>query len=127
MNTAVVDDVGFHHAIAISFHDLRKRPSEEVIAHVSEVQRLIGVRRRIFNHHERRRLRRLHEAIMVVGVNNFEQFHPFLRSHHEVKESLHHIEGSHSIRVFLKILSDFLCRFLWFLTRDAQKGESHEG
>ena len=52
---------------------------------------------------------------MVVGVNNFEQLHPFLRSHHEVKESLHHIEGSHSIRVFLKILSDFLCRFLWFL------------
>ena len=44
VNATVVDDIGLHHLIAVSLHNLRERPSEEVIAHVSEVEWLVGVR-----------------------------------------------------------------------------------
>ena len=52
MNTAVVHDVGLHHAVAVSLHDLRQRPAEQVVAHVSEVERFVGVGRRVLDHHQ---------------------------------------------------------------------------
>ena len=52
MDTTVVHDVGLHHLVTIGFHDLRQRPSEEVVTHMSEVQGLIGVGRRVLDHHE---------------------------------------------------------------------------
>ena len=43
MYAAVVDDVGLDHSPAVSFLDLSNRITEEVIAYVSEVERLIGI------------------------------------------------------------------------------------
>ena len=40
---AVVHDVGLHHAVAVGGHDLRQRPTQQVVAHVSQVERLVGV------------------------------------------------------------------------------------
>ena len=43
--TTVVYDVGLHHLVAVSLHNLCQRPSEQVVANVSEVERLVGVGR----------------------------------------------------------------------------------
>ena len=43
VNPAVVNDVCLHNAVAVGLHYLRQRPSEEVVSHVSEVQRLVGI------------------------------------------------------------------------------------
>ena len=52
MDTAVVHDVRLYHLVAIGFHNLCQRPSEEVVTHMSEVQGLIGVGRRVLDHYE---------------------------------------------------------------------------
>ena len=41
----VVDDIGLDDFVAVGLHDLREAPSEQVVAHVSEVKRLVGVGR----------------------------------------------------------------------------------
>ena len=43
VNTTVVHNVGFHHFIAVCLHNLGKAPTKEVVAHMSEVQWLVGV------------------------------------------------------------------------------------
>ena len=43
MDATVVDDIGFHHLVAVGRHDLRQRPSQEVVAHMTEMERLVGV------------------------------------------------------------------------------------
>ena len=45
MDATVVDDIGLDHAVAIGLEDARQRPSEEVVAHVSQVEGLVGVGR----------------------------------------------------------------------------------
>ena len=52
VNTTVVDDIGFHYVPAVCLLNLSDRVAKQVIAHVTEVQRLVGVRRRVFYHHE---------------------------------------------------------------------------
>ena len=42
---SVVDDVGLNHLVAVGLHYLGERPTEQVVAHVSEVERLVGVGR----------------------------------------------------------------------------------
>ena len=43
MYSTVVHYIGLHHTVAVNFHDLCERPSQEVVAHVSQMERLIGV------------------------------------------------------------------------------------
>ena len=43
MYSAVVNDVCLHHTVAVGLHNLSQRPSEKVVSHVSEVQRLVGI------------------------------------------------------------------------------------
>ena len=52
--SAVVDDVGLDHAVAAGLHQPRQREAEQIVADVAEVERLVGVGRRIFDHHQRR-------------------------------------------------------------------------
>ena len=56
MYSAVVDDVCLYHTVAVGFHNLGERPSQEVVSHMSEVQRLVGIGRRILHHHQWRLL-----------------------------------------------------------------------
>ena len=53
VDTTVVYDVGFHHLVAVCLENFGEAETEEVVAHVPQVERLVGVGRRIFNHHER--------------------------------------------------------------------------
>ena len=53
MDTAVVYDVRLYHFIAVRFHDLGQAVAQQVVAHVTEVERFVGVGRRIFDHDQR--------------------------------------------------------------------------
>ena len=41
MYATVVDDVGFHHLVAVGLHDFGKAPSQQVVAHMPQVQRVL--------------------------------------------------------------------------------------
>ena len=43
--SAVVHDVGLDNAVAVCLHNLCKAPAQQVVAHVSQVERLVGVGR----------------------------------------------------------------------------------
>ena len=45
MDAAVVHDVGFHHAVAVGSHDIGKCISQQVVTHMSQVERLVGIGR----------------------------------------------------------------------------------
>ena len=45
VDTTVVHDVGLHHAVTVGRHNIGQRVAQEVVAHVSEVEGLIGVGR----------------------------------------------------------------------------------
>ena len=84
VDTAVVHDVGLHHPIAVGFGNLCHRPTEEVVTDVTEVERLVGVGRGVFDHHQRALLRGGGEAVVSIGVDAVEEFNPLLRSDDEV-------------------------------------------
>ena len=126
MNTTVVDDVRLHHAVAVGLKDLRKAPAEEVVTHVTEVQWLVRVRRRIFHHDERRVFRRGLLTIVRVTVDVVEQTEPCLGSDDEIEEATYGIEPGHSLTVVDKFLTDLLCRILRLLVRHLQEGEDDE-
>lgn len=43
MNTTVVDDIRLHYLIAVRLHDLRQRPTQQVVAHMTEVEGLVSI------------------------------------------------------------------------------------
>ena len=45
VDASVVDDIGLDDLVAVGLHDLGEAPSEQVVAHVSEMERLVGVGR----------------------------------------------------------------------------------
>ena len=53
MDAAVVYDVCLYHLVAVRFHDLGQAVAQQVVAHMSEVERFVGVGRRIFDHDQR--------------------------------------------------------------------------
>ena len=53
MNTTVVHDIGLYYIPTICLLNLCDRVAKQVVAHVTEVQRFVGVWRRVFHHHER--------------------------------------------------------------------------
>ena len=53
MNAAVIDDVGFHYAVAVGFDDVGQSEAKQVVAHMTEVQGLVCVGRGVLNHHQR--------------------------------------------------------------------------
>ena len=57
MDTAVVYDVRLYHFIAVCLHDLGQAVTQQVVAYVSEVERLVGIGGRIFDHDQRRLFR----------------------------------------------------------------------
>ena len=92
MNTTVVHDIGLHNLIAVGLHDFGKRPSEQVVAHMSEVKRFVGVGRRILNHHQGRVVVSLFLSVFRVGIDVRQQLKPCRLCNHEVEESLNHVE-----------------------------------
>ena len=44
VDTTVVDNIRLHYLVSVSLHNLRQRPTEQVVAHMTEVQGLVGIR-----------------------------------------------------------------------------------
>ena len=130
MDTTVVHDVGLHHLVTIGFHDLCQRPSEEVVTHMSEVQGLIGIGRRVLDHHEGSLplplQREGSKAETRVGIDGLQQFQPGTTAHAEVQEALHHVELLHGRAVCLQILTYLLCCLLRTFLGSLHKGEHHK-
>ena len=123
---AVVDYVGLDHAVAAGGDDLCERPSEQVVAHVAQVERLVGVGRGVFDHYQRRLVGGAHDAVLLVGVDFGQELHPAGGRHHEVEEALDHVEGAHARGVCLKPFADFAGGVFGLLAREAQQGECDE-
>ena len=128
MNTTVVDDVGLDHFIAVCLHDLSQRPAEEVVAHVTEVERLVGVRRRVLDHDERAIFSNRLLAELRVSVDGVQESYPSGRSDRKVEETLNHVEVCDNISaVFLQVFADFLCCILRLFLRHFEEWEYDEG
>ena len=73
MDASVVHDVGLYHLVAIGLHNLCQRPTQQVVADMSQVQGLVGVGRGIFYHHQGRIGICLLLAIVFLFVNVSQQ------------------------------------------------------
>ena len=126
VNSAVVHNVCLDDFRTVGLGYLRYGPAQQIIADVSEMQRLVCVGRRILHHDEWRLFRNGHKAITLVCIDFSEQFHPFGRSYDEVQKSLDHVEIGHKA-CFFQISTDFGGCFLGFLFGNAEQGEHHQG
>ena len=123
---AVVNDVCLHNAVAVGLHNLGQRPSEEVVSHVSKVQRLVGIGRRILYHHEWRLLVNGLFAETRFAVDAVEQADPRRRCNGEVEKTLHHVETLHHFAVLCQIIAQLLGGVFGFQPRQFKEWEHHE-
>ncbi len=126
VDTTIVHDIRLHHLVAVSRHNLCQRPSKEVVAHVSKVERLIGVRRRIFNHYQWRIVGSLHLAIVFILVDIVKHREPSRLCYYDVQESLYHVEIGNCLAVFFHPFANLLCRVFRFLFRHLEEREHNE-
>ena len=127
MNAAVVDDISLHDLVAIRLHHLCQRPTQQVVAHVSQVQRLVRVGGGVFYHHQRRGIRYGRQAPVLVLLDLVQQAHPAGISDDQIQETLDDIEaGDHVRQVLDQILSEILCGVLRLLAAHLQEGEHDE-
>ena len=95
VNTAIVHDVGLHHTVAIGGNDVGQGVTQQVVAHVPQVERLVGVGRRILDHHQRRLICSFSQSVVRISLNAVEQLDPCRRSNGEVQEALDDVELGH--------------------------------
>ena len=126
MDAAVVHDIGLHHAIAVGSHDLCKRPAQQVVADVSQVERFVGVGRRIFYHDEGRVGSSLLLAKLLVGVDVVEQSHPCLLGDDKVQKTFHNIVFGDVVAVLGQIGTYFLSGIFRFLFRHLEEWKDHQ-
>ena len=108
MNTTVIDDIGLHHFPSVRLLDLRNRITEQVITHVTEVQRFVGVRRRILHHHEgmyhlviyHLAIWTIETTVVIVGIDALELVNPERIRDTEVQEALYGIVFGDDVRLF---------------------------
>ena len=82
MNASIVDDIGLHNLPSIRLLDTRDGIAEEVITYVTKVQRLIRIRRTIFDHHELMTIRLL--PVVGIRIDGPELTNPERIGDHEV-------------------------------------------
>ena len=103
MDTAVVDDIGLHHFPTVCLLNLSDRIAQQVVAHMPEVKRFVGVRRRVLHHHQggaypfplpKRKgffRRPLKVAVLIVGIDGLELVDPERVGDREIKKSLYRV------------------------------------
>ena len=94
---------------------------------MSEVERLVGVRRRVFNHDEWRVFSCGFLAVVGVAVHLSEELLPCLGGDGEVQEALHDVVFLNDTAVRHEILAYLLCHILRAFARRLDKGEHYEG
>ena len=125
MDAAIVHDIGFHHLVAIGLHDARQAVAKQVVAHVAEVKRLVGVWRRIFNHHQLAVVVGGLEAIVFCCVDMVEHSEPEFRLYSDVEEALYHVILLHRLAVGNEIIAYLLGCCVGCFVRRFQEREYH--
>ncbi len=87
VNAAVIDDIRLHHFPSVRLLNLSDGVTEEVIPHMPEVQRFVGVRRGVLDHHKLMAIRLA--SVIRVGVYRFELFYPETVCYTKVQKTLH--------------------------------------
>ena len=119
MNTTIIDNIGLHYFPSVRLLNLRNRITQQVITHMTQVQRFIGVRRRVLHHHQRMYDFFIHfvhticfavwiiyhlviMTVLIVRINRFKLIDPELITDHKVQKSLHGIVfGDKPLTIFL--------------------------
>ncbi len=68
MDASVIDDIGLHNLITAGLQNLCQRIAQQIVAHMPKVERLIGIGRRIFNHHQRAAVGSIFQAIISSSL-----------------------------------------------------------
>ena len=125
MDTAVVHQIGLDDRVAVGREDLRHGVAQQVIADMAQVQRLVGVGRRVLDHHGAARRRGLAE--MFVGGDLLEAGRPERAVEREVQESLDDVERRDLRHVGCHVFAYLGRSGLGRLAAAAQQRKGHEG
>ena len=80
---------------------------------MTEVERLVGVRRRVLDHDERTVLSNWLLAELRVSVDGVQESYPSGRSDRKVEETLNHVEVCDNVSaVFLQVVTNLECSSL---------------
>ena len=93
---------------------------------MAQVERLVGIGRRVLYHHQRRLLGHGLFAEALVAIDIIEQSHPSLGGYHQVEETLYHVETRHVVTVGNQIFAYLLRSVFGLLLRQLQKGKDHQ-
>ena len=99
MDTAVVDDVGLYHAVAAGLEDAGQRVTQQYVAQVSQMQRLVGVRRRVLHHHQRRFVGGGGGAVIGGGGDVAQHLAPVAGADNNVQKSVYRVGALHFVDV----------------------------
>ncbi len=124
---AVVHYVGFHHTVATGFENLGQRISQQVVAHVAQVQGLVGVRRRVFHHHQRRPVGGCTETVVGVCRHRGQHLTPHGGAYNQVQKAFHYVVTLYGRLMFKQIIADFLAYSLGSLAGGLHPGENYYG
>ena len=125
MDASVVHNIRLHHLVTVGFQDAGERITEKVVAHMPEMQRLVGVRRRIFHHHEVGIFVGGSDSEFFICGNAMKHAKPERRVNSDVEETLHYIEFLNSSFVLHKPFTYLCGSCLRSLSRSLKKWEHH--
>ena len=95
---------------------------------MTEVKRLVGVRRRVLDHDERAILSNRLLAELRVSVDGVQESYPSGRSDRKVEETLNHVEVCDNVSaVLLQVVTNLECSSLRSLLRHFEEWEYDEG
>ena len=126
MNTTVIHNICLYHSVAIGRNDVCQCITQQVIADMAQMERLIRIGRRIFNHHQRGLVGNSGNAILYIRMDAIQQFNPCRRSDSQVQEPFDNIECRNRRLVCLQIFANLLCRLLRSFLRHAEKRENNQ-
>ena len=125
MDATVVDDIGLHHLVAVGLHDFGQAEAQQVVAHVSQVQRLVGVGRGVLDHHQLAVVGGGSKAIIGRLGDMLEHAGPVGGLDGDIQEALNDVELLHDVAVGQHVLANLLRRHVGRLVRRLQEGEYH--
>ena len=124
MHSPVVDESHLYHFIACGLEKIRHGRSEQIVAHMPEVQGLVRIGRGEFDHDPASGRRQL--AVAGVGRHRRELFLPVYAGQREVQETLHRIEGGNLRAVRKQPFPDGVSCGVRSLAGDLEQREDHE-
>ena len=127
VDAPVVHDVGLDHAVAVGFNHTGQCPAQKVVAHVPQVEGLVGVGRGVLYHDERTALGGSDDAETGVGVDFFQKVDPAGGSYDEIEEAAHGIVGGYEPGVGLYPFANLGSGVLRLLLGNAEERKNDEG